>query len=137
MWQSTWVILSNTTRLVANTQTFVLNCTDWGRTFSLKMLDYASCNFLHSQSSPFITWIFSSWRMKKKNCFDNQHICMKMLILIAFDSCIVRVYFDVKISNFGNDSLNMMMIKHVSDDPTRKNLRYEGWWSGVLFLLTK
>ena len=48
-----------------------------------------------------------------------------MLILIAFDSYRAHVYFDVKISNFGNDPLNMVMIKHISDDPTRKNLRYE------------
>ena len=48
-----------------------------------------------------------------------------MLILIGFDSCRARVYFDVKILNFGNDPLNMVMIKHVSDDPTRKNLLYE------------
>ena len=59
-----------------------------------------------------------------------------MLILIAFDTCRAHVYFDVKISNFGNDPLNMVMIKHVSDDPTRKNLLYEDWWSGVLRMTT-
>ena len=48
-----------------------------------------------------------------------------MVMLIAFDSCRARVYFGVKISNFGNDSWSMVMIKHVSDDPTRKNLLYE------------
>ena len=48
-----------------------------------------------------------------------------MLILIAFDSCRARVYFDVKIANFGDDPLNMVMAKHVSDGPTRKNLLYE------------
>ena len=42
-----------------------------------------------------------------------------MLILIAFDSCRAHVYFDVKISNFDDAPLNMVMIKHVSDDPTR------------------
>ena len=44
--------------------------------------------------------------------------------MIAFDSCRAHVYFNVKISNFGNDPLNMVMIKHVSGDPTRKNLLY-------------
>ena len=48
-----------------------------------------------------------------------------MLILIAFDSYRTRVDFDVKISNFGNDPLNMILMKHVSGDPTRKNLLYE------------
>ena len=51
---------------------------------------------------------------KKKNWFHNQHT-----------SCGAHVYFDVKISNFGNDPLNMVMKKHVSNDPTRKNLLYE------------
>ena len=45
-----------------------------------------------------------------------------MLILIASDSCRAYVYFDVKISHFGKDPLNMVMMKHVSDDPIRKNL---------------
>ena len=45
---------------------------------------------------------------------------LKMLILIAFDSCRDHVHFDVKISKFGKDPLNMVLIKHVSDDPTRK-----------------
>ena len=48
-----------------------------------------------------------------------------MLISIAFESRRAHVYFDVKISNFGNDPWNMVMIKHVSDDPTKKNLLYE------------
>ena len=55
-----------------------------------------------------------------------------MLILISFDSCRAHVYFDIKISNFGNDPLNMVMMKHVSDDPTRKNSLYEDLCSGVL-----
>ena len=41
---------------------------------------------------------------------------------IIFDSCRAHVCFDVKISNFGNDPLNTVMRKHVSDDPIRKNL---------------
>ena len=48
-----------------------------------------------------------------------------MLILIALESYRAHVYFDVKISNFGHDPLNMVMMKHVSDDPTKKNLLYE------------
>ena len=48
-----------------------------------------------------------------------------MLILIAFDSCTAHVDFDVKISSFGNDPLNMVLMKHVSGEPTRKNLLYE------------
>ena len=48
-----------------------------------------------------------------------------MLILIAFESCRAHVYFDVKISNFGNDPLNVVIMKQVSDDPNRKNLLYE------------
>ena len=48
-----------------------------------------------------------------------------MLILIALESYRVHVHFNVKISNFGNDPLNMVMMKHVSDDSTRKNLLYE------------
>ena len=48
-----------------------------------------------------------------------------MLIWIALDSCRAHVYFDVKISNFVNDTLNMVMINHALDDPTRKNLLYE------------
>ena len=55
-----------------------------------------------------------------------------MLILIAFDSCRANVHFDVKISNFGDDPLNMVIIKHVSDGPIRKNLLDEDWWSKVL-----
>ena len=48
-----------------------------------------------------------------------------MLILIALDSCRAHFYFDVKISNFGNDPLNLVMMKlHVSDDPTTKNLPF-------------
>ena len=43
-----------------------------------------------------------------------------MLILIALERCRAHVYFDVKISNFGNDPLNMVTIKHVSDYPTKK-----------------
>ena len=48
-----------------------------------------------------------------------------MLILIVFDSYRAHVYFDVKISNFGKDLLNMVMKKRDSGDPTRKNLLYE------------
>ena len=33
-----------------------------------------------------------------------------MLILIAFESCRAHVYLDVKISNFGNDPLNMFQM---------------------------
>ena len=54
-----------------------------------------------------------------------------MLVLISFDSCRAHVYFDVKISNFGNDPLNMVMIKHVSGDPIRKNSLYENLCSEV------
>ena len=43
-----------------------------------------------------------------------------MLILIAFESCRAHVYFDVKILNFGNDPLNVVMMKQVSDDPPEK-----------------
>ena len=43
-----------------------------------------------------------------------------MLILTPFDSHIVCVYFDVKISNFGKDPANVVMMKHVLDDPARK-----------------
>ena len=52
-------------------------------------------------------------------------LARKMLMLIAFDSSRDHVYFDVKMLNFGNDPLNMGMIKHVSDDSTRKNLLYD------------
>ena len=55
-----------------------------------------------------------------------------MLILISFDSYRAHVYFDVKISNFGKDPLNIVMTKHVSDDLTRKNSLYEDLCSGVL-----
>ena len=47
-----------------------------------------------------------------------------MQILIASDSCNAYVYFDDKTSHFGKDPLNMVMMKHVSDDPIRKNLLY-------------
>ena len=55
-----------------------------------------------------------------------------MLILISFDSCRHYVYFDVKISNFGHDLLNMVTMKQVSCDLNRKNSLYENWWSAVL-----
>ena len=42
-----------------------------------------------------------------------------MLILIALDSGGAYMYFDVKIHNFGNDPLNMVIIKHVSDNTIR------------------
>ena len=34
-------------------------------------------------------------------------------------------FFYVKISNFGNDPLNMVTMNQVSDDSTRKNSLYE------------
>ena len=48
-----------------------------------------------------------------------------MLILIALESYRAHVHFNVKISNFGHDALNMVMMKHVSDDTIGKNLLYE------------
>ena len=61
-------------------------------------------------------------RMKRTDLTTN--VCaLKTLILIALESYTAHVY--VKISNFGNDLLIMVMMKHVSDDPTRKNLFYE------------
>ena len=48
-----------------------------------------------------------------------------MLILISFDSHRAHIYFDAKNSNFGNDPLNMVMMKQVSDDAIGKNSLYE------------
>ena len=81
----------------------------------------------HSPSSVFIKWIFSSWKMGQKE------LLWQSTCLIAFESCRAHVYFNVKISNFGYDPLNVVMMKQVSDGPTRKNLLYEDWWSRVLW----
>ena len=48
-----------------------------------------------------------------------------MLVLISFDSCRAHVLFDIKMSNFGNDPLNMVLMNQVSGDSTTKNLLYE------------
>ena len=100
-----------------------------------------ACFFTYGKTETKLVNIFKLKNANKWIALTITTLAWKMLILIAFDSCRAHVYFDIKILNLGNDLLNMVMMKHVSDDPIRKNLLYinnnnsniyEDWWSQVL-----
>ena len=73
---------NDSNRLVGNTQlqTFVLNCTDRGRTFSLGTLEYDSCNFLSNGVRPIpivsCEWILVSVKLMERDFVDrvDQHL---------------------------------------------------------------